>query len=409
VKLENQQIMIALLCAVVMSSLVLLVFGLNAQPGIIEIMQLPTTVAQILFVLAVARYNGLHAFLDCLTVIQRSLIGLLIGYVLIASFASPVPSSPLFAPSWIVHILFFVALISFCRDQDASAYDTIWIAVGIAAFIHVCAFMFAWVLWPEQIRQANLPAFDNIRHLGYFLAPAGAVMAIYFVTRPDRFVLPLLCFSAATFYIFYTGSRGGAVALVAGLIVIGAYLAWHRHRVSPARVVILLGVASILIVISELIPSLPWRPVFGRGAAAMTQTGAQMLNGRAEVWAFTGLAIQQNWLWGYGPAIMGQIPEYQGPIFRHPHNIGLQLLLHWGVLGTLIVIATVLAFAANIWIAMRRQPSRALLALTVLATMCIHSLVDGGLYYTYSTVVAIVAFASLESIGWRDRNARKTP
>jgi O-antigen ligase len=117
------------------------------------------------------------------------------------------------------------------------------------------------------------------------------------------------------------------------------------------------------------------------------------------MWMSTVLAIEQNWLWGYGPALMGRIPEYLGDPLRHPHNVVLQLLLHWGALGALLVLGTVLSFAPNLWAALRSQPNLSLLPLTVLATMCIHALVDGGLYYPHSTVVAIIAFASLSCIG----------
>ena len=49
-----------LLSAVVMSSLTLLVFGLNPEPGPIEVMQLPTTLAQMVYIYAVALQVGVR-------------------------------------------------------------------------------------------------------------------------------------------------------------------------------------------------------------------------------------------------------------------------------------------------------------------------------------------------------------
>ena len=390
-----------LLSAVVMSSLSLLVFGLNPEPGPIEIMQLPTTLAQIVFVFAVVHQVGMRNLFAPMTHIQRGLIGALTIYVLFVSLTSPVPSSSILAPAWIVHIFFFVALVSFFSHAQLDRVDKIWTALGLTALIHVCVFLTAWALWPQDIREGHLPAFDNIRHLGYFLAPAAAVMAVQFVMCIEKVLLPLTCFAAAVFYILYTGSRGGAVALVAGLMLSGAFMAWHRQRVPLSRVVILIGVTGVAIIGAELLPALPWKPVFGRGVDAMSQTGAEILGGRSHVWKFASLAIQQNWLWGYGPAFMGQIPEYLGAPYRHPHNIGLQLLLHWGALGTVIVLGAVLSFAPRVWTALRNQPFLALMPVTVIATMFIHALVDGGLFYPFSTVLAIIAFASLVGIGWQ--------
>ena len=397
--------LVLLLSAVVMSSLTLLVFGLNPEPGPIEILQLPTTVAQIIFIFAVVMKVGIQNAVAALTRIQRILIGTLVIYVLFVSFKSTVPSSIMFAPSWIVHILFFVALLSFFNNADDTGPDTIWMVVGLTALIHVVVFMIAWAIWPDAIRQGKLPAFDNIRHLGYFLAPAAAVMAVQHVTRMEKPLLPLLCFAAAVFYIIYTGSRGGAVALVGGLAMTGVFMIWRRQNVSIARAVVLIVITVLAVIISELLPSLPWKPVFGRGVDAISQTGTEMLGGRSQVWSATLVAIEQNWLFGYGPAIMGQVPEYPGPSYRHPHNIGLQLLLHWGAFGTFIVLATALAFTSKIWTALHSWPSLALLPFAALLTMFIHALVDGGLFYPYSTVIAIIAFASLVGIGWQQETA----
>ena len=388
--------------AVVLSSLTLLLYGLNPEPGAVEILHLPTTAAQIIFIFAVIWPVGYQTFFTSINPTERGLMAALLLYVLAISLTSSVPSAPVIGPSWVVHICFFATLIALFRQQKDGGDRPIWITLGLGALLHVAVFLAAWAIWPDRIRQGALPAFDNIRHLGYFLAPAAAVMALQYVTQRGRAALPLVCFSAATFYLLYTGSRGGAVALAAGLCVVAAFMAWHRQPASIRRVMLLAAIAALCILVSELLPPLPWKPIFGRGVEAINQTGAELLTGRAEVWGFTVQTIAQNWLWGYGPAIMAQIPDYQGASYRHPHNIGLQLLLHWGVVGTVIIVATALAFARHLWAAVSAQPKRALLPFAALATMGIHALVDGGLYYPFSTVIAIIAFTVLDGIGWRN-------
>jgi len=395
-----------LLAAVVLSSLSLLFFGLNASPGAFEILQVPVALAQVIFVSFVVL--GMRCKLLPVSLRYKELLwpAVLFGYVLFVLLRSELTLSLLLGSFWILHILFFVAVIAFLRPYGSVSEDRIWVAVGLAAAGHLFAFMLAWVIWPDRIRANILPAFDNIRHLGYLMAPAAAVMAARFLTAKDYLKLSLVCFGAATFYLTYTGSRGGVVALIAGLSVLAVYLVWHRQQVRFSRFIVLIFTTGLLIVATELLPALPWVNIFGRGAMAVGQTGREMLSGRSEIWGSTVDAIRSSWLLGNTPVYLAHIPEYQGTPLRQPHNIILQLLLHWGVLGTIIVLANVLVFARSIWVAIALHPAKARLPLTVLVTMLTHSLVDGGLFYPYSTVIAIIAFASLEQIGWQELHFR---
>ena len=384
-----------LLGTVIMASLTLVLFGLNPTPGPAEVLQLPVMIAEVSFVFAVVRQVGIGEVVASLSPLQRSLAGALAIYVLVVSVTSPVVSAAIFGPFWLVHIAFFIALFAFFRRCKPANTDWIWTLVGVTGLLHAITFAVAWFGWPDAIRDGVFPAFDNIRHLGYFLAPAAAVMAVLFVRRQGHGALLLLCYFAASFYLIYSGSRGGAVALVAGLLIIAFYLWWHQLSVSLGRVLIVIALTGASVVLCEFLPHLPWEPIFSRGVETANQTGTQRLGGRAAVWANSWGAITQNWLTGYGPALMGQIPEYLGPPYRHPHNIVLQVLLHWGVVGTAIICALLFTFLHPMVDALTRRPVLALAPLAVVVTMLIHALVDGGLYYPYSTVLAIIGFAAL--------------
>lgn len=374
----------------------MLAYGLHPPAGAISILQLPVAMLELYFVATVALKVGIRGFLAPLTNAQSGLIGMLIVYALFVSATSVVPSAQIFVSSWIIHIFFFVALMAFFQTIRLDQYDVIWSVLGLTALIHVCVFMIAWAIWPGEIRQNNLPAFHNIRHLGYFVAPAAAITAVQFVTRLEKFSFPLLCFSASTFYIFYTGSRGGAYALLVGLTLAAVYLAWHRQKIYTSRVIVLILVAGALVLASEILPALPWPPILHR----MGDAEVDMQSGRGAVWAFAWHSIEQSWFWGYGPVPFSELPNYPlRTVFYHPHNIGLQLLLHWGVAGTLIALAIFISIIPNIWTALQQKPRLALLPATALATMSAHALVDGNLYYPFTMAVAVIAFAHLESLG----------
>jgi O-antigen ligase len=408
----GSQVLAHLLSFVVLSSLLLLPFGLDANPSPFVFLHLPTVAAEFLFIVAVFLRPDCRRYVSSLTGFQGLLLATLFVYVLWVSFISPIPTSFLLGQFWLLHIVFFVALICFYRSSELADEDPIWMVFGLAALLHVGAFLCAWALWPEQIRMNALPAFENIRFLGYFVAPASVVTAVLFATRRDYLLLPFLCFLAASFYIIYTGSRGGAVGIVAGLMAGAAHFKLKRQKVPASRVIILIIAIGLLILTSELLPKLPWAPLFDHAHLSPDQSSSQALNGRQELWADVGAAIKERWMFGYGAAFVTHVFSYaldptviqnSSTEFRNTHNIVLQLLLHWGVIGSLLIVVTALAFARNICRALTQKPDRALIPSVVLVTMLVHSLVSGVFFYPYSTVIAIIAFASVACIGSQKR------
>lgn len=369
----------------------------------VELAQVPTSLSQIIFIIIMLWQPTTRAMIYDFSRVQKICVVLLLLYITAATLASDAKSGPAIGTFCIIHLLFFVTLIAYSRTQNLGSSAPAWTILGATALIHAIAFFISWIGWPDLIRQGHFLSFGNIRHLGYFLAPAAAAMAVRYVMVSENSLLSLCCYIAAAFYLIYTGSRGGAVAAVSGLMIIAVYCLWHRYRPNWTRVLILISVTFLLSLLSELVPTLPWKPLFTRGVDAMTQSGAEMLGGRAEVWKSTIEAIMVKPLLGHGPALMWQIPEYLGITFQQPHNILLQFLLHWGFVGTFLILATVAAFTRNSWVAIIRQPAQAIVPFAVFTTMSIHGMVDGGLFYPYSTVIAIIAFASLEGIGFRQR------
>jgi len=395
-----------------MSSLAFLAFGLRTPGGLIGTLQLPVAALQVYFIVAVALQVGVQGLVAPLTNTQRSLIGTLIVYVIFVSATSPVPSAHILAISWIIHILFFVALISFFRNVDLNGVEIVWSVLGLTALIHVSAFMIAWTIWPDEIRQMNLPSVGHIRHLPYILTPAATVMAVQFITRLDKGYSSIAFFAAAAFFIIYTGSRGGAAGVIVGLLAAGAYSAWSHQCIPFRRVLTLLGVTTVLVVAAELLPPLPWGTLAGRWLDAFSETAPEFSSARNEVWRIAMKAIVENWIWGYGPALLYEIPHQlpwpdRLPHLFQPHNVGLQLLLHWGALGTLVLALTILSFVANIWAALRQRQALSVMPLAVLVAMLTQALVDGNLFYPFSVVIAIIAFAILEGIG-RQQSSEST-
>lgn len=389
---------------VIMSSLALLAFGLRTPSGTIEVLQLPVAFLQVYFISAVLLQVGWRGFIAPLTRIQSGLVVMLVFYVLLVSLLSPVASAAILAISWIIHILFFVALIAFFEEAGLDKAEVVWSTLGLAALVHVGAFLFVWSVWPYEIHQNNLPVVGNIRHLTYILTPAASVMAARFISRLDKPLATMTCFAAPAFFIIYTGSRAAAIGVVIGLLAAVIYSFWLREKICFKRLLILIGLIAFLAAIAEMLPPLPWRTIVGRWFEAFSEAGPEFTSGRNDGWRLATQAISQNWIWGYGPALQHEIPHQTPwperlPLLYQPHNIGLQLLLHWGVLGTMVVAFFVATFFANLHQALKHEAALALPPFAILVAMLAQSLVDGNLFYPFSVAIAIVAFAMLVAIG----------
>lgn len=391
-----------LLALVVLSSLFLLPFGLSPEKSPFEFLHYPTVAFQSLFIFAVLMRQDCRASLSTLTSLQRLSLAALFIYIAGVSFFSPIPAAFFLAQFWLIHVAFFVALVCFYRTATAIDQNQIWLTLGVAGLVHVAAFLFAWAIWPELILSSVFPVFENIRFLGYFVAPASVAMAFWFVLNRDCASLAFICFLAASFYCIYTGSRGGAAGTTVGMMAGAIYIYAFKLRIDTRRALILVLATVVLFVLAALLPQLPWPPLLGR--AVQEQSATQLLSARDILWVHVARVIEDRWLWGYGPAFVNHVLQIVlGPAnfdellinTRNTHNIVLQLLINWGVVGTVIFATTILSFASSIWKALKTRPASSVFSLVVLVTMSVHSLVSGVFFYPYSTILGIIAFAAL--------------
>ena len=187
--------------------------------------------------------------------------------------------------------------------------------------------------------------------------------------------------------------------MLVGLAVGGVYLGWRRQAIDGSRIAALLVTIACLVFISEVLPSLPWPPLASRWISFIGQDELEIFPGRGAIWELAASAIQLNPVFGYGPILLSEAPTYEiSKAYYQPHNIGLQLLLHWGVVGACIIICSAISFIPNVKIALRDRPDRSILPLAAISTICVHALVDGSLFYPFSVVVAIIAFVMLVTI-----------
>ena len=116
-------------------------------------------------------------------------------------------------------------------------------------------------------------------------------------------------------------------------------------------------------------------------------------SGRLSMWARTIAAVLKRPLFGYGE---GQFPwavEQTTGVFAQPHNIVLQLLLQWGIIGTFIALALATLLGSRINRALRHATPEDVPAFLIAATLLTMSLYDATLFHSYPTMMFVMSVA----------------
>lgn len=406
----EQRFYSVLLFLVVSSSLILAIFtwpSTQVSGGFDNFLQVwyaPTLVTEALFVLAVflSRWSVGGGILTLTR--EQLFFGLvLFGFVAWRSFTSDFPWKGIYGTGWLIHILFFYALIWAISKKPTFFFEDVIRVLTVTVIICVALYWLDLLVY----RTATLgalpnPMFSNVRHITFILSPAIAGISLIYLRSSASSRLLLLGFFAAWFYVFLTGGRGGFLAGAFGFLMAIA-IDYHRARqVNFAKITTLCGCIVIAIICAEFSPN-NRASLLGRDLIGPTDSFQQFSSARDLVWARTvELIAQEPWI-GNGPAAYIQIQDVPRIWFAQPHSIIFQLPLHWGILGTILILIVPLTWRSELLAAIRLGFEESALPILVCATMFVHGLVDGGLFYPFSVALFLVAIAQIVGIGMQLR------
>jgi len=293
-------------------------------------------------------------------------------------FFAPVPPvAAMFTAIWAIHIVFALAILHLTGRLFTPADLVRAYAVGFVLFCGLFFFLLAQVRDPTFDWTADLPAFRHVRIVGHYAAPAAGLaagmMALSRTPAPwaAAFALATLAFGLA----FWTGSRGALIGAAAG-VAAGLLFAAPMRRPRAWG-----GVVAGLVLAWLAVAQLPARGANMGAERIVTSTvrSTNVTTGRTQLWPHVAKAVAKRPIFGHGEGQMLYVAKFADVL--HPHNIFLQILLAWGIVGLACVLTLAFYFVrASIRLA-RSGADELLPAFIAMAALAVPSLVDGSLFH----------------------------
>ncbi|QZD93297.1 O-antigen ligase family protein [Qipengyuania xiapuensis] len=240
---------------------------------------------------------------------------------------------------WLVHIFFALAVLDVLARRKIAGFDGFmtWHVIGLIALALYTAWWFSFPPPVEELPfgeirwRGAVPGFIDVRHFGSWTGAiaAGLAVRILFGAQDEGLAPARLFYAIAAGLTVWSGTRA---AILAVIVVTVIFLIIHRKlpslgRIALAAVLTLIACAGayLLVVDDPVFWLIEPREIGETGDLTATRT---FMWGRTiELW------LQSPWL-GLGTgSIFWEYADHMRP--TQPHNVILQFLISWGLLGAL--------------------------------------------------------------------------
>jgi O-antigen ligase len=380
--------------------------GRSHLQGLVQVFYLPIIGAEI-FTIAVALREGMITAMQRLSWHRLPTAALLtlLAIAIVTAITAPNPEAArLWTFFWLLHLAFGFSVAHLCtksiRPRDLVAIYL----VGFVAFVGAAALFETQVTDPAFDWIHSWPAVTHIRHFGYYAsASTGLAIGLAATERRPRMLALLFIFCTTGFaFALWTGSRGAVIG-VAGAMVAG-------FAFFPAmRRIIVWGGAALSLAIAALIASLaPAHGILMGVGRTVTQTvdSGDISTGRTRLWLNAIGAIEKRPVFGYGEDQMSTVAPFG--TLGQTHEVILQILLAWGVVGLVCV------GVLTVWFFMRSLPmirhNQAELLAPIMATFALATmaLFDGALFHVMPVSIFAACAGMIASRWSRPEQAPQT-
>jgi O-antigen ligase len=299
---------------------------------------------------------------------------------------APYPASALIRTGiWTIHLFFALAIVNLWHHRVLDLDEHI--RALLTGFLVFFALLVAFVATTQQAdteRVFGLPAFGHVRWFGYYAAGVIGLCAAGFL-RGTGFAV--LAATVAFAMVFWTGSRGAVVAALVGFLACPILL--QQFRSLRAWLLFALSIVAgfaVSFVLDALVPI---------GAFGPDSMARYTSSGRIELWKDTLESIRMRpWLgWGDGQFSWS---GGTGQTVAQPHNVALQVLYAWGLIGGLLCAALAALVAPRL---VKARTVEAAPFQCAALTLGAYSFFDGTLYYVQSTSLFALCCAAAIAAG----------
>ena len=233
---------------------------------------------------------------------------------------------------------------------------------GVSFFIGLCEFLFTH-------DRAGYFAYFNPNYLGSIMMMS-AIINLYFAFE-KKSKINILIFFVNILTIFLTGSRSSLIAVVLGIFALFFY--FLRKRYFAGGILLLLGYA--IGVISGVLPFL------------RENTLVEYFWLRVEIidMAFR-IFKRTNILYGHGNFYYYKFTNH---VYPHSHNALVELLLSYGLIGTIALLTVFLRYLYDIL----RNDRNNVLKIALIAGIVVHNFTDFAIFWIQTVLLFIMALS----------------
>ena len=368
----------------------------------------PVAAIEIVFILWAARSG--FAPLQQLRAAPRSVQAVLAILVAIAFgtamfVASDRPSAALRAVLLLLHILFGLSVAWQASRNSASTLKQVWPAMVAGLFCYVLVLICYVAAIPDPLtfnwRSFHL-AVSNVRQVGFYAAiGAATALGLAVSLQPTR--SRLIYAAAATIFFalaFWSGTRGVPIAVWAACL---CGLIWFP-RLRSIRTGAAVLTCTVIGALLSLIHTVPDRH-FGLAriqGSAIHREADQAASGRLRIWEETWNAFLERPWFGHGQAQFREMSrETLWATYNHPHNVLLQALFDWGVMGAGCLMLLAWFLFGHCRRALNEPMDLQLPAFLVGSAMLIMALYEGATFHTYTLMMIALSIAWVIGTGRR--------
>ncbi len=298
---------------------------------------------------------------------------------------------------WTVHIMFGACLWHFLKHNRSMTRRVLTLAM-LGAVLSCLIVFKAWLdeANPELVTwRRYLPLFGHIRHFGYY-ALGGLVLSHLWVADPRagryRVLWSVVIGSVLWGALIWTGGRAAMVSALLGVAVIAILSPTRRWAVAGTNA-LALPIGSVLAAITAAgRPELGWRRILLRlDPASQLSFGSN----RTRFWELAFENFRESPILGLGPdAYRFLQPKIFG---SHPHNVILQFLTDYGVVGSVLFgvlfLLCVVAALGHIRDRMDDLRGERVVAIALIVAFSAHALLDGTFYHAVPLMLIVLCMA----------------